>query len=213
MLLEVMDYQHLTKVSTHSALLTLTLLNFVLQDRSLGTVELKVRDLATKVKDPKYPYASTGKKEHVEPIRLEAKVYKGQLHYVAEFIPAIAVKGVSFESGENEIQRVVNDKGSDTSSMSSSDIELEAIPEGVTISRPLSGSPTGNSTEEEADSPTESKGNHKHAKSTDSTKTGETGKTNGTAESAESAETSAEEVGVEMSKEELMSHRKSASSS
>ncbi|KAL5495683.1 TCB2 [Sanghuangporus weigelae] len=188
MLLEVMDYQHLTK------------------DRSLGTVELKVRDLATNQKDRKFPYASTGKKEAVEPIRVESNVYKGQLHYVAEFVPAIALKGVSFESSTNEIQKIAEEKGSDSSSMSSSDIERDTVPEGVTISQPLSDS-NGDSSDDEADSPSEAKGRHKkNSKSVDSMKTAETGKTNGTVDTAETKETT-ESVGVEMSKEELMTHQ------
>jgi hypothetical protein len=86
LLLEVMDYQNLTK------------------DRSLGTVELKVSDLAQETGkgtggDPRYFFESTGKKDRSEPIRLDrGNQYKGQLHYLAEFLPAFALQGVRFES-------------------------------------------------------------------------------------------------------------------
>jgi Ca2+-dependent lipid-binding protein len=86
LLLEVMDYQHLTK------------------DRSLGTVELKVSDLAQEMEkgtggDSRYFFESTGKKDKSEPIRLDrGNLHKGQLHYLAEFLPAFALQGLSFES-------------------------------------------------------------------------------------------------------------------
>ncbi|KAI0067953.1 tricalbin [Artomyces pyxidatus] len=131
MLLELMDYQHLTK------------------DRSLGTCELKVRDLAVEVPkdsgDPRFRFVSTGKKEVAEPIRLDrGNTYKGQLHYVAEFIPAIALKGVKFQTGPNELQKVI-ENGSEgsgrsvdsvTSSVYSSHEEPNGLP-AVTVSKPM----------------------------------------------------------------------------
>jgi hypothetical protein len=71
LLLEVMDYQNLTK------------------DRSLGTVELKVSELAQELPkgtdNPSFSFEPTGRKEQSEPIRLErGNQYKGHLRYVAE---------------------------------------------------------------------------------------------------------------------------------
>ncbi|GLB36472.1 putative tricalbin [Lyophyllum shimeji] len=86
LLLECMDYQHLTR------------------DRSLGSVELLVNDLAKESADPRYPFESLGQRDAVDPIRLDkGNVYKGQLHYKAEFIPALALNGVSFDSPQTEL--------------------------------------------------------------------------------------------------------------
>ncbi|KAG2023600.1 transmembrane protein [Coprinopsis cinerea AmutBmut pab1-1] len=81
LMLECMDYQHLTK------------------DRSLGSVELTVSELAKQSDDPKYPYESTGVKNAADPIRLDkGKSTKGTLYYTATFIPALKLKdGVKFE--------------------------------------------------------------------------------------------------------------------
>jgi C2 domain len=95
LLLEVMDYQNLTK------------------DRSLGTVELKVSELARVIErgadvDPLYFFESTGKKDKSEPIRLDSgNQYKGQLHYLAEFLPAFGLQGLKFETDSNGSQSAV----------------------------------------------------------------------------------------------------------
>ena len=94
LLLEVMDYQNLTK------------------DRSLGTVELKVSELArqitTSAGGSRFSFESTGKMDKSEPIRLDrGNQYKGQLHYLAEFLPAFALEGLKFEDGSNELQAIV----------------------------------------------------------------------------------------------------------
>ncbi|KAK7064548.1 C2 domain-containing protein [Favolaschia claudopus] len=110
LLLECMDYQHLTK------------------DRSLGTVELRVSELARAGSDRMYPFESTGKKTVADPIRLgKANTYKGQLHYTAEFVPTLALEGVKFDSEGNELQRAAQaedldgkEVGSSSSSSSSS---------------------------------------------------------------------------------------------
>jgi hypothetical protein len=124
-----MDYQHLTK------------------DRSLGSVELHLNELATASDSHDYPYASTGKKVGSDPFRLDkGHVFKGQLHYEAEFIPALDLQGVKFESGANQLQRAAgggggSDGGSyaddDGSSMSSSDIEVQTVPTGITTTAPM----------------------------------------------------------------------------
>jgi hypothetical protein len=119
LLLEVMDYQNLTK------------------DRSLGTVELKVSELArqitTSAGGSRFSFESTGKMDKSEPIRLDrGNQYKGQLHYLAEFLPAFALEGLKFEDGSNELQAIVegvedDDDADDNSSPSSTEGEARAI--------------------------------------------------------------------------------------
>ena len=106
LLLEVMDYQNLTK------------------DRSLGTVELKVSELAQEIVkgagDPHFSFDSTGKMEKSEPIRLDrGNQYKGQLHYVAEFLPAFALQDLKFETSSNELPSTVEGEDSDADEDSS----------------------------------------------------------------------------------------------
>jgi hypothetical protein len=170
----------------------------------LGSVELRVADLAERSDDTTYPYKSTGKKVAVEPLRQDkGNSYKGNLHYVAEFVPAIALKGINFSSGPNEIQQVVSatgNEGDDSSSTSSSDVELEAVPEGVTVSRPLGHH--------------ELKEMRKREGSIDSTAdTEETEETDGSKKSEADGDASVTGSGetpgatVELSKEELLQHR------
>ena len=114
-----MDYQNLTK------------------DRSLGTVELKVSELAremmTGTGDSRFSFESTGKMDKSEPIRLDrGNQYKGQLHYLAEFLPAFALEGLKFETGSDELQAAVEgvengDDADDHSSSSSKKREARAI--------------------------------------------------------------------------------------
>ncbi|KAG6814026.1 hypothetical protein H0H92_003876 [Tricholoma furcatifolium] len=105
LLLEVMDYQNLTKVSISVwAYLTLSTLS---QDRTLGTVELQVNELAKESQDYRYPFESNGPKDAAEAIRLSGNHYKGTLHYTANFIPALALNGVTFgarHSAKDELQ-------------------------------------------------------------------------------------------------------------
>ncbi|KDQ54885.1 hypothetical protein JAAARDRAFT_37997 [Jaapia argillacea MUCL 33604] len=200
LLLECMDYQNLTK------------------DRSLGSVDLRIADLAiSSTANPPYSYESTGKREVADPIRLDrGNAFKGQLHYVAEFIPSLPVQGVKFDATPNEMQKRVEndaDSGDDDGSIASdksSDKEAsedvgERIPQGVTVSAPLGAEP---------------KPSHaKNAKSTDTTNTTETTDTTHTADSAKTAATqstapangkepngkaAAPETVVKMSKEELL---------
>ncbi|KAI0308025.1 tricalbin [Multifurca ochricompacta] len=201
LLLEVMDYQHLTK------------------DRSLGTVELKVSELAQeKMKgsgDPHYAVESTGKKDKSEPIRLDREnEYKGHLHYLAEFLPAFALQGLTFESGPNEFQSTMegvdgdNDVNGDVaSSSSSSSGEGESVDRGITVTEPI-GMP---------------KGHAKNQQSADTTRTAvstngtEASKTVGSREGSSSSEksdlvvggdsTKHEDEGIEISKDELLTYQ------
>jgi hypothetical protein len=60
-------------------------------------------------------------------------------------VPALALNGVSFESVPNEVQRAAQNAGGeddgdearDDSSMSSSDEEMERVPEGITVRQPM----------------------------------------------------------------------------
>ncbi|KAI5124397.1 hypothetical protein M0805_008282 [Coniferiporia weirii] len=189
MLLECMDYQHLTK------------------DRSLGSVELKVSELAKKSDDPKFPFASTGKKNAADPLRLDkGHTYKGQLHYLAEFVPAVALRGVSFESSANEIQQVVEAEEGREEGFMGLEFDSEHIPDGITASKAM-----GEAAEEaEASQPTTptSARQAKSKKSIDSNHTTETAKTGGTTGTMETAESSPPpSPGVEMTIEELMTHQ------
>ena len=144
----------------------------------------------------------------MEPLRLDkGNVYKGNLHFVAEFVPAIALRNVHFSSGSNELDKVLNDSGeSDTASISTKE-SGETVPEGVTIRRPM-----GDSTDEEVLVSKPKRGHTKGAKSTDTTKTTgsvRTANTSGTAETAETAETSPR-MGVELPKEQLLKYRMSS---
>ncbi|KZO90442.1 hypothetical protein CALVIDRAFT_542695 [Calocera viscosa TUFC12733] len=91
LLLELMDYQNLTK------------------DRSLGSVELKLSDLAAVGGDSRIPYVSKGKREKADAIRLDKghNMFKGQLHYVAEFLPGVHLKNATFEEASNEIEDTI----------------------------------------------------------------------------------------------------------
>lgn len=182
LLLECMDYQHVTR------------------DRSLGWCELKVADLAKASEDPRYPYESVGVVERQDPLHLDKNIFKGHLHYVAQFVPALALKGVKFDTKTDERSRVTQatdddeDGGSidDGSSVSSSDEEMQAVPEGITIKK-------------------ETLSRHKQKKSVDSVATSGTTGTGGTA-NTDTAVTTPEAQDpstdvVELSKEDLLKER------
>ncbi|EGO02737.1 hypothetical protein SERLA73DRAFT_165692 [Serpula lacrymans var. lacrymans S7.3] len=188
--LEVMDYQHLTK------------------DRSLGSVEIRVSDFARELSgNPDYRYESTGKQEAVAPIKLDGhgQMYKGELHHVAEFVPALALKDVHFDADENELQRaarsVVGSEDGDIASVRSSGSSTSLLKQEdkhVTVTRPLGSS------------------GHTPAHSTDTT---QSAALNGAAEHNGAAEASKAKVedsgeeeeevpqGLELTKEELLRHQ------
>lgn len=177
--------------------------NMFLQDRSLGSIDVHVSDLAKESDDKHYPFDSTGRKAAAEQLRLDkGNVYKGNLHYSAEFIPAIKLKHAKFDSHPNEIQRAAEasddeDGGYVTDgSQSSSDEEHQAVPVGVTIQIPK-------------------KRHSKGAPSTDTTRTNDSVDTLALLKGGESQEqvtlvdTSKEPEGIEMTTEELLTHRES----
>ncbi|KAE9395950.1 hypothetical protein BT96DRAFT_958377 [Gymnopus androsaceus JB14] len=141
--------------------------------------DLRVEELAAEHDDVEYPYKSTGLKEATDPIRLDkGGGFKGTLHYKAEFIPALKLKGgVQFDdTGASALTKGVSKKdstGSFTSVGSKPDEPAQEVPVGVTIEEP--------------------KNTHtKNAKSTDTTATSGTAGT---------------DSGVEMSKEELLAQQ------
>lgn len=78
------------------------MLNSTAEDRSLGSVEVHINQLAVATEDKRTPFASTGIKNKQDGIRLDGKnAVKGTLYYDVEFCPAVNLKGgVSFESKE-----------------------------------------------------------------------------------------------------------------
>ena len=90
---ECMDYQHLTK------------------DRPLGHLELNVSSLAAPVasvvEDTKYLYESLGVKNLTERLKVDHETYKGELHFTAEFIPALHLANVSFDGQKNPIEKAI----------------------------------------------------------------------------------------------------------
>jgi len=182
LLLEVMDYQNLTK------------------DRSLGTVELKVNELAQErpkdASDPRFSFESTGRKDKSEPIRLDrGNQYKGQLHFVAEFLPGFTLQDVKFETGPNELQSAVEDAedgdvDSDTSSSSSSS-EGHEVTTAITATEPI-GAP---------------KDSQKNSQRTDSSREGSP--SSGEAHSVDGKDDAKRKnKGTRMSKDELLSYRR-----
>lgn len=83
---EVMDYQNTSK------------------DRSLGNVEVDVAQLATESAgaDARTRFASTGKHAHKDKIHLGRGIYKGEIEFDCQFLPAINLKGAEFGERENE---------------------------------------------------------------------------------------------------------------
>ncbi|EKM60795.1 uncharacterized protein PHACADRAFT_246931 [Phanerochaete carnosa HHB-10118-sp] len=183
MMLECMDYQHLTK------------------DRTLGLVELKVSDLAEPVEGSQ-TYSSKGKQIREDPIKLDKGTYKGKLFYEAQFVPAMPVKNVKFNSGPNAIERAVqgNDdlEGDDISTHNSSESEKQDVPDGITVSAPL-------------DEDEQVQKGHRKTGSTDTTKTANTTRTADTQltrnSSVSNNEKRPEDDAPEMSPEELLQHQ------
>jgi hypothetical protein len=177
------------------------------QDRSLGSVELRVSELAKESDNNRFPYESTGTKDTTDPFRLDkGNVHKGSLHYMAQFVPALAIKGVKFEVRSNDFQRAMNgeqeDEDGDTvDSSSSSSEDGQEVPKGVTITSPK-------------------KTHTKAAKSTDTVKTSDTTNTANSTHTSDSIHTAGttpdDEItaktthddGVEMTTEEVLAQRK-----
>jgi hypothetical protein len=181
-----MDYQNLTK------------------DRSLGTVELKVSELAREIKrgagDARFSFESTGKMDKSEAIRLDrGNQYKGQLHYFAEFLPAFALQGLKFETGSNELSAVEDvEDGSDVDDSSSSSSERR-VTRATTATEPIG-------------VPKDSPENPQPGNATHAAASAEVSKTVGTREGSPPTQVDGkdgvkeEDEGMRMSKDELLTH-------
>ena len=168
---------------------------------------MHVNELAKESETNKrYPYEALGKKTAVEPISLGGNQYKGQLHFVAEFVPALALYGVKFESGPNELQQAVQhepagSEGGDTIDTAHTSHEEEVVPMDVTTALPL-----GASEEEEEEEEREAKGHNKGVKSTVVTNTVAAN----LADRPHTNDTTAEiehEEGIKLSRDELLKQR------
>ena len=179
-----MDYQHLTK------------------DRSLGYMELRLNELAEEENSEEYPYKSTGKKTEAANLKFDKGTFKGQLHYEAEFVPALALRDFKFSTGGHHMHAANGANGDVESadgnggSVSSSDVEAEAIPAGITTRGPLG-----------------MKRKENHVKNAASTDTSYTVDVDDDADSIIESSTESEGKGkpvkgVVLSKEQLMEHRK-----
>ena len=189
LLLEVMDYQNLTK------------------DRSLGTVELKVSELAREIvkgagdSDPRFSFESMGKMDKSEPIRLDrGNQYKGQLQYSVEFLPAFALQDVKFDTGSNELPSTVEgveDDDDDVDDDSSSSKKQVSI----TTTEPIG-------------VPKDSSKNPQPAGTTHAAVSTEVSKTVSTREGSPPTQVDGKDgakpknEGIRMSKDELLAHRR-----
>jgi len=154
-------------------------------------VGLDVADLAVpagEADDPKYPYRSLGVKEYVSNFRLGVNSYKGELHYTAEFIPAVHLKGVSFGKPKNQVQEAL-DAGREGEVNDGEPVEEDhqKVPYGVTVTLPKDRKNNGAVPTGTTGTPTTANGSKR-------------------AESPASAKTE-DEGGVEISKEELLKSR------
>lgn len=177
----------------------------------MGYVELKVSDLA-QPSEGEHPFSSIGKKDFTDgaPVKLDKGTFKGKLHFVAEFVPALPLKNVKFDSSSNELKRVVDDTvpegdgdtvRSDGESMFERD--EEPMPITVTVIEPLD--------ENERPVEHETQG-HKKTGSNGTIETSLTLDSVVSAKSRTTANTSLEEKhpeepGLELSREELLRYR------
>lgn len=185
LLLEVMDYQNLTK------------------DRSLGTVELKVSELAQEIPkgagSPRFSFESTGKKDKSEPIHLDrGNQYKGHLHYVAEFLPAFALQGLKFKTDPNELQSAAegsDEVHDDSESTKSSEERVET--RAVTTTEPIG---SAREDEQHADAT--------HAAASTNEVNKKVGSREGSPSSGKTHSADGKNEGIQMSNDELLTHRK-----
>ncbi|KAI1797561.1 tricalbin [Ganoderma leucocontextum] len=197
MLLECMDYQHLTK------------------DRSLGYTELKVSDLAKPIEggNGEFLYESNGVKEAEDPIKIGNNSFKGRLIYSAQFIPAYALRGIRFDSSPNQIQQAAerSKAGSPDSSAggsvrddadAESEIDMDIAQGRITVSSPVDDDrPANGSGEVNGNGAGPAIAGHSK---TDSVASASSARTSGTTAVEEKRQ---EPQGIEMSREELLKHQ------
>ncbi|KAF8905450.1 C2 domain-containing protein [Gymnopilus junonius] len=183
-MLECMDYQNLTR------------------DRSLGSVELRVADLAAESpEDIHYPYQSKGIRSFTEPMRLDkGNALKGTLFYTAEFIPSLNVKFDKFEEQNLESKQLTQDDGDGgiATDEEGSDDESYA-PVGVTVQS----SPKKEKHRSMDNMSVKTTDTSKTDKSTKSNVTDASKGTSGTDEKG-AEEKKPAETGIEMTREELL---------
>jgi hypothetical protein len=158
-----------------------------------------VSELARSCHSKEYPFESTGIKDVNERIQLEGgDIYKGQLHYTAEFFPALALNGVKFEHRPNELQRAAEGANADIDGGDATDdtppVSTPPVPEGITAWHPVGGDMA-----EEKPSP-----------STDTDPANVSPATATATAAATATENTQEEAGpqlVELSRDELMEHQ------
>lgn len=166
---------------------------------------MKVADLAQATEDKEYPFASTGKKDFAEgtPIKLDKGTYKGKLHFLAEFIPALQVKNMKFNTGSDELKNLNDSAASDGDGdtvRSDNESMLEALsPIKITVTEPVDG-------DERLD-----KKDHRTSGSEGTVETSLTQDSMVSAKSGDTSDTSLDEQGseqgVELTKDELLRHR------
>ena len=173
---------------------------------------MHVNELAKESETNKeYPYEASGKKTAMEPISLGGNQRKGQLHFTAEFVPALALHGVKFESGPNELQAAVEhepvgSEGGDTidTAHTSPSVSVDGVPMDVTTVLPLGAS---EEEEETVEREREAKDHSKGAKSTDATNAVATNLTDTTQVSDTAGETEPKEGSIKLQRQELLKHR------
>lgn len=172
----------------------------------MGSVELHVSDLAVESsEDPRYPYKSIGVKAIADPIRLDkANSHKGTLHYTAEFIPSLNVKFEKFESS-SEAAQVTRQQNDDEGGYVSSGGESDGgTPVGITImSEPKSPITPVTPATATTHKKNESLGNASMLSATSDNPISPISPT-----STNGRNTPPEDTGIEMSHEELLTHRK-----
>lgn len=102
-----MDYQHST------------------ENRSLGSVKINVSELAKPSDNSRDPFESTGIQKRADRTVIERDNYTGVLHYSAEFVPSMHIKGSNFKPRQNELQAISSGIDVDARSFISSSSSFE----------------------------------------------------------------------------------------
>ena len=153
-------------------------------------------ELAQHGKDKRYPYESTGLKTAEDPIELSGgDVYKGTLHYTAQFVSALALKFNKFADRPNELQSIVGDSGEGGGGDAIDDagnVSTPPIPQGITARHPFGGEAAEKTRE-------------KKTTDTESTHTSHTAHTTSTTDSKDANDPGTDMA--ELSQDELLNHQ------
>lgn len=129
---EVMDYQNHTR------------------DRSLGTCEVNVADLARE--DPsnhETPYGSRGKQSFTNQLHLGRGQYKGEVVYDCQFLPSLNLAGVEFKGAGNEAAEKAGEGDEDGDDVDSDNTPVKDTTKGATTNAITNGTENGTSAAEE----------------------------------------------------------------